>query len=87
MPKSFLRLFSRVTAPAEMRSDFFVLHTSYVFSAASSVQRLWCSVFFGEDKNGSHLYAAKAIFAAFVAALAANIPFNRQILPPIRMMT
>ena len=82
MPKSFLRLFSRVTAPAEMRSDFFVLHTSYVFSAASLVQR----VFWG-GQDGSHLYAAKAIFAAFVAALAANIPFNRQILSPIRMVT
>jgi hypothetical protein len=33
------------------------------------------------------IFAAKAIFAVFVAALAANIPFNRQILSPIRMVT
>ena len=72
---------------AEMCSDCFcpARHTSLV-------ERVWRGALFGQDKIGV-IFAAKptfaifAIFAVFVAAPAANIPFNRQILSPIRMVT
>jgi hypothetical protein len=78
---------ARVTALAEMRSDFFAPahHTSLV-------ERVWRGALFGQHKirvifAAKTIFAIFATFAVFVAAPAANIPSNRQILSPIRMVT